>query len=180
MGAHDARAGVLKADFPANSPFPQNLIAAIRTRRCAAPDFSSIFQSSSGENRCLTLRCGTSMVRRDFEGCGRSNRTHFRASFMAASFEKEGAGEDKPSSLDEFSERLDAMRGEPDKEEEPKGGGAALGRAMRVSTEMLAGILVGTLLGLGLDRWLETAPWFLLLGIALGFAAGLRNLSRSL
>jgi ATP synthase protein I len=45
---------------------------------------------------------------------------------------------------------------------------------------LLAGIFVGSLLGLGLDRLLGSEPWFLLAGIGLGFAAGLRNLSRSL
>lgn len=88
-------------------------------------------------------------------------------------------GKDKPSSLDAFSNRLDAMRGEHEPEE-PKGSGAAWGKAMRVSSELLAGLFVGALLGLGLDRLLESQPWFLLLGIGLGFAAGLRNLSRSL
>lgn len=89
------------------------------------------------------------------------------------------AGKEEPPSLDAFSERLDALRGEPDAEG-PKGSGAAWGRAMRVSSELLAGLFVGALLGLLLDRWLGTAPWFLLVGIGLGFAAGLRNLTRSL
>jgi ATP synthase protein I len=89
------------------------------------------------------------------------------------------AGNEEPPSLDEFSDRLDRMRGQPESEN-PRGGGAAWGRALRVSSELLAGIFVGSLLGLGLDRWLGTAPWFLLAGIGLGFAAGLRNLTRSL
>lgn len=89
------------------------------------------------------------------------------------------AGKEDLPPLDEFSERLDRMRGESGGES-PKGSGAAWGRAMRVSSELLAGLFVGALLGLGLDRWLGTEPWFLLAGIGLGFAAGLRNLSRSL
>jgi len=92
----------------------------------------------------------------------------------------EDAGKKEPPPLDDFSERLDAMRAEHEPEEEPKGSGAAWGRAMRVSSELLAGIFVGLLLGLGLDRLLGTEPWFLLAGLGLGFAAGLRNLSRSL
>ncbi len=89
------------------------------------------------------------------------------------------ADDEKPPSLDEFSDRLDRMRGQPEPEN-PNSGGAAWGRAMRVSTELLAGLFVGCLIGLGLDRWLGTAPWFLLAGMGLGFAAGLRNLTRSL
>ncbi len=92
------------------------------------------------------------------------------------------ADDDKPPSLDEFSGRLDQLRGNRSEHPEPENdhrGGAAWGRAMRVSTELLAGIFVGCLMGLGLDRWLGTAPWFLLAGLGLGFAAGLRNLTRS-
>lgn len=93
--------------------------------------------------------------------------------------DKDGAGKKDPPPLDEFSKRLDAMRGQPEGES-PKGGGAAWGQAMRVSSDLLAGLFVGAFIGYWLDRWLGTAPWFLLAGIGLGFAAGLRNLSRSL
>lgn len=89
------------------------------------------------------------------------------------------AGKEDPPSLDEFSERLNAIRGEPE-QENPEASGKAWGAAMRVSSELLAGLFVGALLGLLLDRWLGTAPWFLLAGIGLGFVAGMRNLSRSL
>ncbi|MHA7871479.1 MAG: AtpZ/AtpI family protein [Hyphococcus sp.] len=92
--------------------------------------------------------------------------------------DEDGADDKTPPSLDEFSDRLDRLRGSPEPEN-PRGGGAAWGRAMRVSSELLAGLFVGALLGLGLDRWLGTEPWFLLAGIGLGFAAGLRNLTRA-
>ncbi len=87
---------------------------------------------------------------------------------------------DELPSLDAFSKRLDRMRGEQPEAESPKGSASAWGRAMRISSDLLAGLFVGCLIGLGLDRWLETAPWFLLAGIALGFAAGLRNMMRTL
>lgn len=92
---------------------------------------------------------------------------------------KDGAGKENPPSLDEFSDRLDRMRGS-DEPEKPHSGGAAWGRALRVSSDLLAGVFVGSLLGLGLDRWLGTEPWFLLVGIGMGFAAGLRNMMRTL
>lgn len=98
---------------------------------------------------------------------------------MANDLDEDGAGRDKPPALDEFSERLDRMRAEPD-EKGPPSAGAGLGRAMRISTELLAGLLVGGALGYGLDRFLESEPWFLLAGLGVGFAAGLRNLSRML
>ena len=93
----------------------------------------------------------------------------------------EDAGKQTPPSLDEFSTRLDAARGATSDAESPRAGtGAALGRAFRVASELLAALFVGALLGLGLDRLLGTQPWLLLLGLALGFAAGIRNLSRAL
>ena len=86
---------------------------------------------------------------------------------------------DRPDSLDDFSERLERLRG---RGEEPsrQGSASAWGRAMRISSDLLAGIFVGCLLGLGRDHWLGTKPLFLLVGLALGFAAGLRNMMRTL
>lgn len=86
---------------------------------------------------------------------------------------------DDPPSLDEFSERLERLRSQG-QETKPQGSASAWGRAMRISSDLLAGLFVGCLLGLGLDHWLGTAPLFLLVGIALGFAAGLRNMMRTL
>lgn len=86
---------------------------------------------------------------------------------------------DDPPSLDEFSERLKRLRSQG-QEAKPQGSASAWGRAMRISSDLLAGLFVGCLLGLGLDHWLGTQPLFLLVGIALGFAAGLRNMMRTL
>lgn len=86
----------------------------------------------------------------------------------------------EPPSLDEFSRRLDAARGE---KAPPEGSnrsrGAALGRAFRVGSELLAGLFVGALLGLGLDEAFGTKPFWLLVGILFGFAAGVLNVSRA-
>ncbi|MEK7266254.1 MAG: AtpZ/AtpI family protein, partial [Pseudomonadota bacterium] len=54
-----------------------------------------------------------------------------------------------------------------------------LGRAMRVGSELLAGLFVGAILGLGLDTLFGTKPLWLLVGIFLGFAAGVLNVSRA-
>jgi ATP synthase protein I len=92
----------------------------------------------------------------------------------------EDAGKQQPPSLDEFGSRLDAARGDRATTGPRAGTGAALGRAFRVASELLAGLIVGVVLGVALDRWLDAQPWFLLAGIALGFAAGLRNVARAL
>ena len=94
--------------------------------------------------------------------------------------EKDGAGKEEPPSLEEFSDRLNRMRGDGQPERPSQESGAAWGRALRISSDLLAGLLVGTALGWGLDRWLDTSPWFLLIGIGVGFAAGIRNMMRTL
>lgn len=92
---------------------------------------------------------------------------------------RDEASRENPSALDEFSDRIERMRGEPE-EPGPKPGASAMGRAMRLSTELLAGLFVGCVLGLLLDKWLGTSPLFLLVGIGVGFAAGVLNVSRAM
>jgi ATP synthase protein I len=86
----------------------------------------------------------------------------------------------EPPSLDEFSRRLDAARGDGAPPEDlNRSRGAELGRAFRVGSELLAGLFVGALLGLGLDTLFGTKPFLLLVGIFFGFAAGVLNVSRA-
>lgn len=92
---------------------------------------------------------------------------------------RDKADKNQPGSLEDFSERLERMR-ERGQEPAPEKSASAWGRAMRISSDLLAGIFVGCLLGIGLDHWLGTKPLFLLIGLALGFAAGLRNMTRTL
>lgn len=93
----------------------------------------------------------------------------------------EDAGQQPPSSLDEFSKRLDAARGaRPDAGTTRADGGRPSGQAFRLSSEMLAAIIVGVLLGLGVDRLFGIAPWGILAGVFLGFAAGVLNVARAM
>jgi ATP synthase protein I len=48
-----------------------------------------------------------------------------------------------------------------------------------MSTELVAGVLVGAAIGLLLDHWLGTSPWGLLGLLLLGFGAGVLNLMRA-
>lgn len=58
--------------------------------------------------------------------------------------------------------------------------GEAMGKALRVSTELIGGILVGSTIGWFLDRWLGfEKPWFFILFFLLGAAAGMLNVIRS-
>ncbi len=57
----------------------------------------------------------------------------------------------------------------------PAGIGAIMGR---VATELVAGVIVGALIGWMLDNWLGTSPLFLVLLFFLGAMAGMLNVWR--
>lgn len=57
--------------------------------------------------------------------------------------------------------------------------GTALGLAFRLATELVAGVVIGGGIGWFLDNWLGTTPAFLLVFLALGFAAGIMNVVRT-
>ena len=49
----------------------------------------------------------------------------------------------------------------------------------RLSSELIAGVIVGALLGWGFDRFLSTSPFGLIVFVLLGFIAGVVNVVRS-
>lgn len=56
---------------------------------------------------------------------------------------------------------------------------AGYGQALKLSSEFIAGIVVGVGLGWFLDRVAGTSPWGLIVGLLLGFGAGVLNVLRS-
>lgn len=50
--------------------------------------------------------------------------------------------------------------------------------ALRLGTEMVAAVLVGTFLGYLLDGYLGTKPWLTVAGLVIGAIAGIRNVYR--
>jgi ATP synthase protein I len=56
---------------------------------------------------------------------------------------------------------------------------SAIARGFRLSTELVAGVLVGALIGWLLDRWLGISPWGLIVFLLLGFSAGVLNVMRA-
>jgi ATP synthase protein I len=56
---------------------------------------------------------------------------------------------------------------------------SGLGAALRISTELFAGVIVGGGLGYFLDRALGSSPICLVLFVLIGFAAGTVNLVRA-
>ena len=83
-----------------------------------------------------------------------------------------------PEKLREFEERLSKARGRaplPPEDTPP----SKLGLAFRLSTELVAAVFVGGLIGWGLDWLFGTSPLFLILMFFFGVAAGFRNVIRA-
>jgi ATP synthase protein I len=55
----------------------------------------------------------------------------------------------------------------------------ATGSAMRMGSDFVAGVLVGTGIGYMLDRWLATSPVLSIICFLLGAGAGFRNILRA-
>ena len=56
---------------------------------------------------------------------------------------------------------------------------SAMAIGLRLSSERVAGVLVGAALGWGFDRLLSTSPWGLIVFLLLGFTAGVMNVMRT-
>jgi ATP synthase protein I len=52
-------------------------------------------------------------------------------------------------------------------------------KGFRLSSELVAGVVVGAGLGWLIDRWFGTSPWGLMIFLLLGFTAGVLNVMRS-
>ena len=57
--------------------------------------------------------------------------------------------------------------------------GNSIGLAFRLSTELVSGIVVGSVMGWSLDKWLGSQPWFFLIFFILGIAAGIINVIKT-
>src|SRR6267142_627485 len=139
------------------------------------------------------------MVRAAFKGDGRNFHqplASFNVLGMAEDKNDNASGNrDQPSSdeaalsarlgsLDHrLSEIRDSRKIRTDQTESGGGDGAArasaMARGFRLSSELIAGVVVGAVIGWGFDRLLSTSPWGLIVFFLLGFAAGVINVMRS-
>jgi ATP synthase protein I len=82
-----------------------------------------------------------------------------------------------------LGERLDHIHSDRHPDSSPREGPSAdpsaIARGFRLSTELVAGVLVGAAIGWLLDRWLGISPWGLIVFVLLGFAAGVLNVMRA-
>src|SRR5258706_8610970 len=83
--------------------------------------------------------------------------------------------------LRRLGERLDQKSGKRPADAAPasRTDASALARGFRLSTELVAGVLVGAFIGWVLDRWLGISPWGMIVFLMLGFAAGVLNVMRA-
>jgi ATP synthase protein I len=139
------------------------------------------------------------MVRAAFEGGGASfssTRHHFGLHSMAEGTNDGGNGNREQSSSDEaalsarlgsldqrLSEFRDSRKIGTDQPGAEGGDGAArasaMARGFRLSSELIAGVVVGAAIGWGFDRLLSTSPFGLIVFFLLGFVAGVVNVVRS-
>ena len=56
--------------------------------------------------------------------------------------------------------------------------GLFLGNALKLGTELVAAVVVGTIIGFILDNWFGTKPWFIILFFIIGVIAGMLNVIR--
>jgi ATP synthase protein I len=90
--------------------------------------------------------------------------------------------------VEEIDAQLKAVRAaveKPRPEGANQGAGSGMSQrqtsvAYRVMVDMIAGLLVGGFLGYWLDRWLGWTPWSLVIGLILGFIAGVNNAWRAI
>jgi ATP synthase protein I len=54
-----------------------------------------------------------------------------------------------------------------------------MARGFQLSSELIAGVVVGALIGWAIDHWLPTSPWGLIVFVLAGFVAGVVNVVRS-
>ena len=54
-----------------------------------------------------------------------------------------------------------------------------LGNAIKLGTELVAAVAVGTIIGFILDSWLGTTPWLIVIFFFVGAAAGMLNVIRT-
>jgi ATP synthase protein I len=88
--------------------------------------------------------------------------------------------------LGSLDQRLSEIRGnrkigtdQPGENEDGAARASAMARGFRLSSELVAGVVVGAAIGWGIDRLLSTSPFGFIVFFLLGFVAGLINLVRT-
>ena len=59
------------------------------------------------------------------------------------------------------------------------GNRSSMGSAFKLSTDLVAHVAVGTIIGFILDSWFDTKPWLIIIFFFLGSAAGILNVIKA-
>ena len=54
-----------------------------------------------------------------------------------------------------------------------------MGSAFKLGTDLVAAVVVGTIIGFILDSWFDTKPWLIIIFFFLGSVAGILNVIRT-
>ena len=83
--------------------------------------------------------------------------------------------------IKEISTRLEIAKKNIKNTERNKEGSnaASLGKALKISTELVAAVVVGSIIGFLLDGWFDTKPLLTICFFIIGVAAGMLNVFRS-
>ena len=65
------------------------------------------------------------------------------------------------------------------KKENEGSNAASLGKALKISTELVAAVVVGSTIGFLLDNWFDTKPLLTICFFIMGVAAGILNVFKS-
>ena len=57
--------------------------------------------------------------------------------------------------------------------------GSFMGNAFKLGTELVAAVVVGTIIGFILDTWFDTKPWLIIFFFFLGSIAGILNVIKA-
>ena len=94
-------------------------------------------------------------------------------------YDSKGGANDPDQELRRRREALDAKLGiDAPPPARPNAAKSDLARGLKLSSEFIAGIVVGALIGYLFDRFLGTSPFGLIVFLMLGFAAGILNVLR--
>ncbi|MDP6350904.1 MAG: AtpZ/AtpI family protein [Alphaproteobacteria bacterium] len=89
------------------------------------------------------------------------------------------SGDQPPPSLDDLDSRIKQVRDQQTWSETGPVAPGGLAWALRLTTEMVAALIVGGGIGWMLDKSLGTRPWLLLVFLVIGMAAGMLNIYRT-
>lgn len=102
---------------------------------------------------------------------------------------KERDDENRPVAPDDLRTRLEALdtgigramatREKKEAGPTPKSDAGALGQALQLSAGFISSVAAGGLIGWGFDWLVGSSPWGLVLGLLLGFCAGMLGLLRA-